>query len=82
MGLGSGLVMEATELAFGLGCDWLICMPPAHTIDYFLRLGYVVDSEIPRMTYPDDRYISTVAWNYRPQATTLKLVDSQFNLDV
>ena len=82
MGLGPQLVFEATELGFGLGCDSLICMPPKHTIDYFTRLGYVVDTEIPLMVYPDERYLSSVAWCKNTKSKNLKLVSSQFSLDV
>ena len=82
MGLGPQLSFEATELGFGLGCDSLICMVPKHTIDYVIRLGYVVDTEIPPMAYPDDRYLSSVAWCKNIKSVDLKLVSSQFSLDV
>ena len=82
MGLGHQLVFEATELGFGLGCDTLICMPPKHTIDYFTRLGFIVDTEVPLMAYPDDRYLSSIAWCKNIKSVELKLVSSQFSLDV
>jgi hypothetical protein len=44
-GLGPQLILEATELAFDLGIDTLICMPPQHTFGYFQRLGYVADPD-------------------------------------
>ena len=81
-GLGPQLVFESTELALGLGCDVLLCFPPAHTLGYFEKLGYVADTEVPQMAYPDDRYLSTLAWYNRPEPSKLKLVDSQFSLDV
>lgn len=74
-GIGPQLILEATELAFDLGIDALICMPPQHTFGYFKGLSYVADPDIPPMSYPDDRYISTVAWLYRP--TNYKTETSQ-----
>lgn len=67
--LGRRLVLEATELALGLGVNTLIAMPPGHTIKYFTSLGYVADTEIPQLAYPDDRYISTVILFVNPNTS-------------
>lgn len=65
-GLGKRLAQEATELALGLGVYCIITMPPAHTFGYFASLGYVLDTQIPPLAYPDDRYISRVLIYYSP----------------
>lgn len=66
-GLGEGLALEATQLGIKLGVDILVSMLPAHTLNYFLKLGYQVDPDLPPMAYPDDRYLSTVVWYHLPR---------------
>lgn len=81
-GLGSDLALQATQLAMDLGADVIVSMLPSHTLPYFTRLGFVTDREIPVLTYPDDRYLSTVVWYLNPQPLQKKYVENQFNLDV
>jgi GNAT superfamily N-acetyltransferase len=64
--IGERLVLEATELALGLGICTILAMPPQHTINYFTHLGFVPDNEIPALAYPDDRYISRVVVYMNP----------------
>lgn len=63
-GLGSKLALEATKLGMHLKMNTLVSMLPAHTLDYFLRLAFVADPDLPQLAYPDDRYLSTVVWFY------------------
>ena len=81
LGLGPKLVLEATTLGLDLGLDALVCLPPQHTYDYFKRLSYSADPDIPPMAYPDDRYISTVAWLYRAQPANIKYALNYFDLN-
>lgn len=67
MGLGAELAFQATKLATELKLSTIISMLPTHTLNYFLSLGYQPDSELPKISYPDDRYVSTVVWYYVPE---------------
>ena len=78
-GLGRRLILEATQLALGLGICTLIAMPPAHTINYFTSLGFVPDQDIPPLAYPDDRYISRVVIYMNP--TQDQRISSQLTLE-
>lgn len=60
--LGPELCRRAYKLALGLKADYVVAMPPMHTRDMFLNLGFIADLEIPPMAYPDDRYISSILW--------------------
>lgn len=75
LGLGKRLVLEATELALGLGVNIITAMPPTHTKPYFTSLGFVPDAEIPLLAYPDDRYISTVVMFFNPNQSKLIIED-------
>ena len=66
LGIGSELAYQATRLATDLKIHTLISLLPTHTLNYFLSLGYQIDPSMPRISYPDDRYISTVVWYYVP----------------
>lgn len=81
-GLGSDLALQATQLALDLGADVVVSMLPSHTLNYFTRLGFVMDREIPVLAYPDDRYLSSVVWYLNPQPQKVKYVENQFNLEV
>lgn len=67
-GLGADLIFEVTRLGVKLNVDILIGVAAAHTLDYCLKLGYVVDPDLPKIVYPDDRYLSTVVWYHVPVA--------------
>ncbi|MBY0452028.1 MAG: hypothetical protein K2P92_03265 [Bdellovibrionaceae bacterium] len=81
-GLGADLALQSTQLALDLGADVVVSMLPSHTLGYFTRLGFVTDRDIPVLTYPDDRYLSTVVWYLNPQPKQMKYVENQFNLEV
>ncbi len=71
-GMGAELALQATQLGVKLNINILVSMLPAHTLDYFLRLGFVVDQDLPKLAYPDDRYLSTIVWYYVPNVEIIK----------
>lgn len=64
--LCADLALQATNLGIKLNIATLVLLLPAHTLDYFLKLGYVIDADLPKFVYPDDRYLSTVVWYQVP----------------
>jgi len=68
LGLGADLILEATKLAKHLNIGAIVATPPLHTLNYFLQLGYVIDTELPKFAYPDERYLSTIVWYHVPVA--------------
>lgn len=71
-GLGADLALAATKLGINLKINTLVSMLPAHTLDHFLKLGYVPDPDLPKLAYPDDRYLSTVVWYYVPEVNKIQ----------
>lgn len=66
-GLAEQLILKATQEAAVYKIKSLVALPPKHTLDYFLKLGYVKDPDIQPISYPDDRYISTLVWYHVPE---------------
>ena len=62
MKLSEDLAKQAMVLAKKLKISTLVSLLPTHTLNCFLNLGYVVDPDLPKFAYPDDRYLSTVVW--------------------
>lgn len=78
--LGPRLSAEATQLAMGLGVDVLVAIVPTHTLGFTLGIGYEPDPLMSNMAYPDDRYLSTVIWNYNTQLVETKLAEPVYFL--
>lgn len=81
LGLGTQLAFEATQLGVKLKIDILVSMLPVHTLNYFLKLGFIEDNEIPKLAYPDDRYLSTIVWLYILNSKKSKEIEEQKKIE-
>ena len=61
-GLGQLLCDQAYKATRELGIDSMIAILPRHSLQFLLNLNFTVDPDLKDISYPDDRYLSTVVW--------------------
>lgn len=68
-GLGQILCDQAYKVSRELGVDSMIAILPRHSLQFLLNLNFTVDPDLKDITYPDDRYLSTVVWMKKQEKT-------------